>query len=115
MTFGVGPSVAPAARAAAAAAAAATAGLDGLWFIRFGGGMTPPMGLCTTEDVNDGDVKFVGGLIVRGIEIGGLGLRPAIGVESVAPVVLGPVMPALSISPAVSIRSSSAITAGLFF
>jgi len=114
MTFGVGPSVAPAARAAAAAAAAATAGLDGLWF-RTGGGMTPPVGLCTTEDVNDGDVKVEGGLIVSGIEIGGLGLRPVIGVETVAPVVLGPVTPALSISPAVSIRSRSAITAGFFF
>jgi len=111
MTFGVGPSVAPA-RAAAAAAAAATAGLGGLWF-RTGGRMTPPVGLCTTEDVKDGDVKVAGGLIVSGIEIGGL----VIGVETVAPVVLSPVTPAwfLSISPAVSIRSSSAITAGFFF
>merc|ERR1712079_441111 len=107
MTFGVGASVTPA-RAAAAAAAAATAGLGGLWF-RTGGGMTPPVGLCTTEDVQDGDVKDAGGLIVSGVEAGGL----VIGVETVAPVMLGPVTPALSISPAVSIRSSSAITAGL--
>jgi len=97
------------ARAAAAAAAAATAGLGGLWF-RAGGGMTPPVGLCTTEDVKDGDVKVAGGLIVSGVKTGGL----VIGGETVAPVVLSPVTPALSISPAVSIRSSSAITAGFF-
>lgn len=106
MTFGVGPSVAPA-KAAAAAAAAATAGLVGLWF-RIGGGMTPPVGLCTTEDVKDGTM-LAGGLIVSGIAVGGL----VIGAE-IAPVVPGPVL-AFSIRPADSIRSSSAITDGLFF
>jgi len=73
--------------------------------------MTPPVGLCNTEDVKDGEVNDMGGLIVSGVAAGGL----VIGVENIAPVVLGPVMPALSINPAASIRSSSAMTAGFFF